>query len=72
MRVEVAAPEVITQTGRLILYWDQNHYIVPLRVGAMEFEDISGPDFSRLKGNMPSRHLRLRLEFDSRGKNGKT
>ncbi len=70
MRVEVAAPQIITRRGRLILFWDGHEYSVPLRVGVMLFEEISPPNFSRLKGNLPSRRLRLRLEFDTRGKNG--
>lgn len=71
MHVQVAAPRIIARNGHVILQWDHHEYSVPLRVGEMFFEDISPPDFSRLNKNLPSRRLRLRIEFDTRGKNGK-
>lgn len=71
LRVEVAAPKNFKHGGRLILSWDRYEHHVPFHPGAMFFEDISPPDFSRLRKNLPSPRLRLRIEFDEHGKNGK-
>jgi hypothetical protein len=70
MRIEVTSPQTIARSGRVILNWGSQEYVLPLRNGTMLFEDISPPDFSRLKKNVPSRDLRIRIEFDSHGKNG--
>lgn len=71
MRVQVAAPTSMKRNGKLFLEWDDYKYSIPLYAGAMLFEDISPPDFSRHKRNMPSPRLRLRLEVDAPPKNGK-
>lgn len=70
MRVEINAPTKIKRKGRLILYWDGQTYIVPLRAGEMFFDDISLPDFSNENKNLPSRRMLLRVEFDQNDQNG--
>lgn len=72
LRVEAASPKTFRRGGRLILYWDKYEHHVPFRSGEMFFEDISPPDFSRLDKNLPSSRLRLRIEFDEHGDNGKS
>lgn len=71
MRVKVAAAPPLADNGLLLLHWGKDHYSVPLTAGEMEFEDISPPDFSRLKKNLPSPRFRLSFESANDRKNGR-
>lgn len=68
LRVEVGAPQRIKRAMRIQLSWDNAEYVARLSAGVTEFEDITPPDFSRAKKNLPSRRLRLSFEFEEKGR----
>ncbi len=71
LRVEIGAPEGVKRNLRIHLHWDNALYTANLRAGQMFFEDITTPDFSRRRNNLPSRRLRLSVEIEHAGSNGK-
>ncbi len=71
LRVRVAAPARLTRNGQLFVHWDKYQYALQLKAGELEFEDISLPNFSRARHNLPLRRLRLSFEFENGRPNGK-
>jgi hypothetical protein len=71
LRIEISATQRLPRNAQVTLHWDRHTYNVSLRAGEMLFEDISPPDFSRLKGNLPTRRLRMSFEFEERRRNGR-
>ena len=71
LRVEIGAPEGVKRAIRVILRWDNAEYIAPLRAGQVSFEDITAPDFSKSRKNLPSRRLQLSFEFEDDDKHTK-
>lgn len=64
MRVEMFAPLTVPRNVHVRLWWNATEYEAIHRAGNYFFEDITPPDYSRHKNNMPTHDLSLAFEFE--------
>jgi len=70
MRVELFTPPTVKQNVRVTLYWGTNTYDAIIQAGQCCFEDITPPDYSRHKNNLPTHLLSFAYELETRRANG--
>lgn len=69
LRVDMDAPKRVKREMFVTLHWGHAQYDAYLHSGAMRFQDITLPDFSRKFNNFPSRDFCLTFEYKYGGKN---
>lgn len=70
MRVEMFTPPTVRQNVRVTLYWGSHTYNAIIQAGHCSFEDITPPDYSRHKNNLPTQRLSFAYELDPSRRNG--